>query len=281
MKYLDLTVLFVDSMPSRVYMAMLKKQGLIPNKIIYIDIVEPTSRKFNLLKSIVGGFLAKKAYILYKYLNVRKTYTLGQRLLSEFELTYNDLNFDIFKYPAYEVDKVVVTGLGDLCFFEKILNEYNKTFLFTGGGILKKNLLSIPNSKFIHIHPGLVPDIKGADCFFWSCLMKKKPGFSVFYMNPGIDTGDIIYSKEYEFQYSEDKYGKYSNNDIYRALLDFYDPALRMLTLIELIKDSGRLNEDIKFDQFKSIQQDPTDGRTFFFMHKVMRNYVIDNLKVK
>ncbi|GKT11852.1 MAG: methionyl-tRNA formyltransferase [Thiomicrorhabdus sp.] len=280
MKYLDLTVLFVDSVPSRVYLAMLKKQGLIPNKIIYIDI-EPTSRKFDLLKSIMGGFLAKKAYKLYRCLNRRKTYTLGQKLLSEFELTYNDLNFDIFRYPAHEVEKVVVTGLEDLVFFEKILNENNKTFLFTGGGILKKNLLSIPKSKFIHIHPGLVPDIKGADCFLWSCLMKKKPGFSVFYMNPGIDTGDIIYSREYAFQYSEDKYGEYSNNDIYRTLLDFYDPALRILTLIELIKNSGKLNENIEFDQFESTQQNPTDGRTYFFMHKSLRNYVIDNLKVK
>lgn len=280
MKQLDLNVLFVDSMPSRVYLAMLKKQGLIPKKIIYID-MDPSSRKFNALKSLVGRFLAKKIFKLYKNFEGQKISDLGQSLLSEFKLTYSDLSFDIFQYPAQQIDKIVVTGLDDSCFIEKIRNEKNKTFLFTGGGILKEDLLSIPNSKYIHIHPGIVPDVKGADCFFWSCLLRKKPGFSIFYMNPGIDTGDIIYRKEYEFEYSENKYGKYSNNDIYRALLDFYDPALRVFTLIELIKEKCLLNESIKLDHLESIEQNPENGRTYFFMHEFLRNYVIDNLKVK
>ncbi|MDG2012101.1 MAG: formyltransferase family protein, partial [Pirellulaceae bacterium] len=69
--------------------------------------------------------------------------------------------------------------------------------IFCGGGLLRREILALPK-RFIHIHPGVVPDVKGADGILWSSLVRKRIGMSAFFMNQGIDTGDIIQTREYD-----------------------------------------------------------------------------------
>jgi len=274
MKTIDLTVLYHESIASRVYLALLKKKGFRLKKIIEIQ-VPPNNPKYLLVEKYLGVTLS--AYLLNMFRSLKncssKSRQLSRQFLNDFGITQADLNKKVDGY-ALEYETIRIASLDDPTLKAKLEQEKIKTFLFTGGGILKKDILNIRGAKFLHIHPGIVPDVKGADCFFWSCLIKERPGYSVFYMNPGIDTGDIVHSKEFDFSYSIEKFGDYSNDDIYRSILDVYDPALRILTFIELLDRESHEFSDLPYEE-----QNPEEGRTYFFMHKHLRNFVIDKLK--
>lgn len=59
--------------------------------------------------------------------------------------------------------------------------------------ILKNSLLTIPNGGVINFHPSLLPKYKGMAPIFQALLHNEKEiGFSLHYIDEGIDTGKII-----------------------------------------------------------------------------------------
>jgi hypothetical protein len=89
----------------------------------------------------------------------------------------------LIKYSD-SVESVLVDGLGDLRLIQLLSQQSEGSILFTGGGIVPESVLSIPKLKFIHIHPGYLPDIKGADCTLWSTLLTGHASATCFYMSP-------------------------------------------------------------------------------------------------
>lgn len=65
MKDIDLTVLFVDTIPARIYLALLKKHGYRPKKILFLDI-EPASGKYQILRKFFGRSIATLALRISK-----------------------------------------------------------------------------------------------------------------------------------------------------------------------------------------------------------------------
>ncbi|EFL91636.1 hypothetical protein REG_1079 [Candidatus Regiella insecticola LSR1] len=65
-------------------------------------------------------------------------------------------------------------------------------YLFTGGGIVPGSFFNLKNTRFLHIHPGYLPNIRGADCLLWSTMLAGYASATCFYLDPGIDTGDVI-----------------------------------------------------------------------------------------
>ena len=61
------------------------------------------------------------------------------------------------------------------------INQQNASiYLFTGGGIMPESFFNIKNTQFIHIHPGYLPDIRGADCLLWSTMLAGCPSATSF-----------------------------------------------------------------------------------------------------
>jgi hypothetical protein len=272
---INLTVLFVDTIPSRIYLALLNKSGLKPKDLIYLDI-RPQSKKYKVIEKFLGTKLA--GFLL----NIRKNKhvcSLGDELLSINGLKTKDLDSCLDVYGKKDIKKLIINGIND----KKLISYFNessdkpRTILFTGGGILKEELLNTENVKFIHVHPGLVPEIRGADCFFWSMLLRGKPGYSAFYMNKGIDTGDIITKKEFDVKLDNVKLRKSKNEELYKAILAYYDPALRIKTLIDFFYN----NRDDLSDLYNlpCVEQENDQGRMYFFMHTELRDFVLENLK--
>jgi len=127
-------------------------------------------------------------------------------------------------------------------------------FIFTGGGILKDQILSC-KSKFIHFHPGIVPEYRGSTCFYYSIINQGDCGVTAFIMNKGLDTGDIIYQK---------KFLKPSH----QFIDDVYDANIRSETLIDILK-----NNYLEKNQF--IKQDKIEGNTYFIIHPVLKHIAI------
>ena len=47
---------------------------------------------------------------------------------------------------------------------------------------MPESIFNIKNSSFIHIHPGYLPDIRGADCLLWSIMLANYPSATSFFI---------------------------------------------------------------------------------------------------
>lgn len=281
LKTIDLTVLFVDTIPARIYLALLKKNGYKPKALIFLDI-RPESKKYAFVEKVIGAYLSGILLNIFKKIKgidkIAES-ALGHELLEINDLSETDLKSCLDMYKDKDISRMVVNGINDkklASHLEFQLGAEN-TILFTGGGILRGEILDIENIKFIHIHPGIVPEIRGADCLYWSLLLRNKAGYSAFYMNKGIDTGDIITTNEYIFNLSKINLDGYSNNELYTALLTYYDPVLRIKTFIDFIKEDESVLDDL-YD-LPYIKQKKEEGRMYFYMHDELRNFVLNQVK--
>ncbi|HKZ43870.1 MAG TPA: formyltransferase family protein [Anaerolineales bacterium] len=82
-------------------------------------------------------------------------------------------------------DPVVIEGL-------KILQP--DLVIFTGGGLLRQEILSNSGHGVINCHMGVLPLYRGMDVVEWPILEGNpdKLGITVHFMDKGIDTGDIL-----------------------------------------------------------------------------------------
>lgn len=255
MREIALTVLFVDTVPARLYLALLKVHGYEPANIIYLD---RGAQKIELTE-------------------------LDKLLMKSNGIEASEVSDYFDSCPKNKVTKFTFRGLDDEELIEHIKIKVQGAILFTGGGILSSHMLSIPHVKFIHIHPGVVPDIRGADCFYWSYLLRGKAGYSVFYMNEGIDTGDVLHIKEFDIDLSDAKLELFETSDVYLSILKYFDPCLRIITFIELLDKQfmslDKIGTPVDLMNMKFVRQNPSEGRMYFFMHKDLRDFVIDKLK--
>ena len=144
--------------------------------------------------------------------------------------------------------------------------------LYTGGGIVPPSLLNIKDTRFIHIHPGYLPDVKGADCTLWSTMIYGRASASCFFMSPGIDTGDIIMPRWMpELSIMIDK-TKYDDRTLYRAVYSYLDPWVRSTVLREFLSTSR------EFEDIETIVQDEKDGCTYYFMGKEIKKVALISL---
>ena len=138
----------------------------------------------------------------------------------------------------------------------QIIKQRNeKYFIYTGGGILKEEILNL-GKKFIHIHPGIVPKYRGSTCIYYSVINKNRCGATAFFMSKKIDSGDVIGKKIF-------KKPSIANIDYE------YDCHIRSSMLIDIIKNY------IKNGKFKSKPQDYNDGETYFIIHPVLKHLAI------
>jgi hypothetical protein len=137
---------------------------------------------------------------------------------------------------ASEVTKTLVHGLDDPDLATLLTRHAPGAILYTGGGMVPASLLSIPGLRFLHVHPGFLPYVRGADCILWSRLVRGRLGASCFYMAPKIDMGDLVCA--HEFPASEFPFPKGKQPDdltLYRALFSYYDPLLRAAVLLRAL----------------------------------------------
>jgi methionyl-tRNA formyltransferase len=69
--------------------------------------------------------------------------------------------------------------------------------IFTGGNILRKQLLDVPRLGVLNVHLGLLPEIRGMSSPEWSLLNHVPVGITVHYMDAGIDTGPVLQRCEF------------------------------------------------------------------------------------
>ena len=221
-------IILLENERSRSYI-----QKIIHNKIILNDIILLTDNKNS------------------------KTYTSEQRTLSlqngfkidesvEKTLTNNNFNFKKFNFSEINHPELI----------KYLKNLDSKYFIFSGGGILKNEILNI-GKKFLHLHPGIVPHFRGSTCFYYSILKNNDCGVTAFIMDENLDTGNIVLQKTF-------------SKPNHKFIDEIYDAHIRSETLIDVLKNN-------LLDQENFQKQDDSIGETYFIIHPVLKHIAILN----
>ena len=85
----------------------------------------------------------------------------------------------------------------DKDFINKLKSFNADIFIVVAFKILPENIWTIPKKGTINIHASILPNLRGAAPINWAIIYGlKKTGLTSFFINNGIDTGDIIIQEE-------------------------------------------------------------------------------------
>lgn len=274
MKVLDLVLLVNDGPTAKAYIKYMEKSGYKPKKVLLLNFRIVGGLKAKVVDRFLGqGVLRKLVAFRDSKVDRDDWHLYSEMLDAEKDI---DLSKSIsYKDHCLEYDEILISSVNDIALKEYVERETTSIFVFTGGGILKRDILSVPGKKFIHVHPGIVPDIRGSDGLFWSLLLRGRPGMSCFYMDDGIDTGSVLFQHEFDAPKIKITNLDVDYDIVRRVLLKFYDPKLRALTLVSLLKKLDQ--ENVAFDEASMFVQEGS-GRTYFSMHRVLLKKVVSKL---
>jgi hypothetical protein len=255
---------------SRTYLTYLKAAGLRPRRVLLVDFVWNNER-FRRLSRWIGRRFAHAA--------IRKDLVPWPPLSPEFVAACGHVQDDVplpidylsefdFAAHAQSVERFVATDFDDPGMHAALRRQPVSTFLYTDGGRVPGAVLGDPALKVLHVHPGVVPDVKGSDGLFWSLLARGKPGVSCFYMDEGIDTGRLIRTREFarprfprlaEIARSQPEIA-------YRAVLYAYDPHLRAQLFCDVMAEAG---DDLS--RLPAVPQTEEGPAPYLAMHPALR----------
>jgi len=135
--------------------------------------------------------------------------------------------------------------------------------IYTGGGILKQNLIDSPKIGIINGHSGELPFFRGMNVAEWMILYDKKPKITINFIDKGIDTGRILLIRDLNIN---------GINDV----CDLREKAAFECSE-SIIKVVNNLDKYIK----NSIIQKKFQGKQFFIMHPKLMNIVEKKLRQK
>jgi len=95
------------------------------------------------------------------------------------------------KIPVY----CVSNHNDDTC--KELLTTDKPDVLVLGGTrIIKPKILEVPRQSTVNSHPGLLPWLRGSASVGWALYKDMPQGATAHFVVPGIDTGDIIVSRQ-------------------------------------------------------------------------------------
>lgn len=132
------------------------------------------------------------------------------------------------------------------------LQEHRPALIvYTGGGILRKRLIELPTLGVINAHSGLLPKYRGMNVTEWALLNGDRTGITVHFIDPGIDTGRILFSRLVPITVED------ASIDMLRHRI----AGATVAALVDAVKMLASENAEL-------TNQDPADGKQYFVMHE-------------
>ena len=90
--------------------------------------------------------------------------------------------------------------------------------VFTGGGLIRKEVLANAGAGVVNCHMGMLPRYRGMDVVEWPILEgdQEHIGMTVHSMDEGVDTGDILRTRKVDF----------AAGDTIRQIRDRFEPLM-------------------------------------------------------
>ncbi|QDI88799.1 hypothetical protein Nisw_04310 [Candidatus Nitrosopumilus sp. SW] len=223
---MKLGIILTPDERSKAYLQKILKNQIFIDEILFMndDRIEPHFSSEIVTKSKELGFDISKS--------VKST-------LKKHNLNFYEFNFVDINHPLL---------------VEYLSKSNTDVFIFTGGGILREDILK-SGPKFVHLHPGIVPNYRGSTCFYYSIINEDSAGVTAYFMDKNIDTGNIIFQK------------KFSKPD-YPFIDEVYDAHIRSETLVKVLQNNLIQKGEIR-------KQNPDDGETFHIIHPVLKHIAI------
>jgi methionyl-tRNA formyltransferase len=89
-----------------------------------------------------------------------------------------------------------VANHNDITCAELLKDNQPDVMVLGGTRIIKPHLLEIPTRATVNCHPGLLPWLRGSASVGWALHKDLPQGATAHFIDPGIDTGDIIIRRE-------------------------------------------------------------------------------------
>lgn len=98
----------------------------------------------------------------------------------------------------------------------KVIEDVEPDYVISCGYqyIVPEEILEIPEEGALNLHPAYLPYNRGAHPNVWSIVENTPAGVTLHYMDPEIDTGDIIARRKVESDFSD------TGKDLYERLED-------------------------------------------------------------
>lgn len=135
--------------------------------------------------------------------------------------------------------------------------------VFTGGGMIRENILKNSGAGILNCHMGILPQYRGMDVVEWPILNKdfNNIGLTVHFMEKGVDTGDILLKHYITIQ----------KHDTIKTLRIRFEPVMVEYMVKAVI--------DFLNGQIKPINQSIDDGKQYFVMHSQLEKCAEDILE--
>ncbi len=138
---------------------------------------------------------------------------------------------------------------------------------FTGGGLIRNNILQLPTCGVLNCHTGVLPPYRGMDVVEWTALENavKQVGFgaTLHYMDKGVDTGPILLVRTIQPHAGE------SFSEI------------RMRLEVEMVRGMLEGIRGIAAGVLEAHAQAAQDGRQYFVMHPRVKKIAEQRLQVQ
>jgi len=203
--------------------------------------------------------LKEKAYNSFANIETILTYRQKENI------TLNNLKE--LKFKGIEV--YFVEDLNSKFVENKLKEKQVDITVFTGGGIIRKNIIDNSGAGVINCHMGKLPEYRGMDVLEWTLYKKdfNNLGFTVHFMKKGVDTGNIL--KVFDV--------KLIKNEEIKSLRVRFEPIMTKNFVETII---GFLNGEIVENP-----QAEKDGKQYYIMDdylkKVANQYLQQHTKIK
>mgnify|MGYP001795544947 CR=1 FL=1 len=207
-----------------------------------------------------GKRLLKK---IWKKLVLRDTaYTGEAGSIVGFRKEKNLTIKNVEDFKKHGTNIVYCKSLNDAVVEETLKRYDEKLIIFTGGGIIRKNILDLAGDGIINCHMGILPRYKGMDLPEW-CILENRFdqfGLTLHFMDSGIDTGKILQKVSIPL----------GNSSSIKSLRNRFEPVM-VDSMVNTVENYLR-------GELEPQTQPTGENRQYFIVHK--RLYEIVDKKI-
>lgn len=261
---------------TRAYLQYMQHSGYLPRELWIVDFIPPTPDSAKRVHKFIPENWVRRWQAGRDIWSTRSDETYIKACGAIQQVMPLKLNmFESVDYSQYgaKVSYFFAESYSDEYLKKKIRKAKPAVFLYTSGGHVPTDVLSEEGAIFLHIHPGVVPQVRGSDCLYWSVETRGCPGASCFIMSPGIDEGPTLLRAEYanpDLSFLRSYLAQENEALIYDILMHAVDPHLRGQLLVGLLTQT----EDITNVAQMAVPQGKTKESPYLALAPQIRFHI-------
>jgi folate-dependent phosphoribosylglycinamide formyltransferase PurN len=171
---------------------MLRRRGILIKAIVVRKLINP--KRFFSELGRDGKRLLKKIAVKLFFRKIAYQKSNSQTILELMKIEGIDIKTVNYFFKKFAIPIIYCNDLNDTSVIEALEKIQPSVIVFTGGGLIREQVLSKAGDGVLNCHMGILPYYRGMDVVEWP-LLEGKPdnvGVTVHFMDRGVDTGDVL-----------------------------------------------------------------------------------------